>query len=181
MKYAKEGSLINNLKHIVNTKWINRLLILNSIISGLKEMHHLNFIHCDFHHGNILNTLGNLYSISDLGISKPIEYYQLSVKYDKVYGVLPFIAPEILKGEPYTLASDIYSFSIIMWEITSGIPPFNNISHDFSLSLDICKGKHPEIIENTPQCYINLMKRCWNINPLLRPTALEINNIINNW
>ena len=32
------------------------------------------------------------------------------VKYN--YGVLPYIAPEVLNGKPYTLSSDIYSFGI---------------------------------------------------------------------
>ncbi|RGB36279.1 hypothetical protein C1646_697585 [Rhizophagus diaphanus] len=68
------------------------------------------------------------------------------------------MAPEILKGQPYTQASDIYSFSMIMWEFTFGIPPFNDKAHDLQLALDICKGKRPEIIENTPQCYVDLMK-----------------------
>ncbi|CAI2192628.1 6707_t:CDS:1, partial [Funneliformis geosporum] len=120
----------------------------------------------------------NLYSISDLGLSKPIEYYQLPFKKHNIYGILPFIAPEILNEQPYTLASDIYSFSIIMWEIISGVIPFKNEAYDFHLCLDICKGRRPEIIKNTPQCYIDLMKKCWNINPLKRPTALEIHNII---
>ncbi|CAI2175477.1 18421_t:CDS:1, partial [Funneliformis geosporum] len=39
--------------------------------------------------------------------------------------------PEVLRGQPYTLASDIYSFSIIMWEFIYGIPPFDNEAHDF--------------------------------------------------
>ncbi|CAI2189057.1 413_t:CDS:2, partial [Funneliformis geosporum] len=83
-----------------------------------------------------------------------------------------------LRGQPYTLASDIYSFSIIMWELISGVPPFDNEAHDFQLSLDICKGKRPKDIENIPQCYKNLMKNCWNENPLKRPTTFEIKNII---
>ncbi|CAI2194484.1 13381_t:CDS:1, partial [Funneliformis geosporum] len=77
--------------------------------------------------------------------------------------------------------SDIYSFSIIMWELISGVFPFNNEAHDFQLSLDICKGKRPKDIENIPKCYISLMKNCWNGNPLKRPTALEIKNIIESW
>ncbi|RIA94119.1 hypothetical protein C1645_818504 [Glomus cerebriforme] len=44
---------------------------------------------------------------------------------DKNYGVLPYIAPEVLRCKPYTPASVIYSFSMIMWEFTSVIPPFN--------------------------------------------------------
>ncbi|GES80970.1 kinase-like domain-containing protein [Rhizophagus clarus] len=45
----------------------------------------------------------------------------------------------------------------------------------------IC-GERPEIIEGTiPQCYIDLMKRCWNNNPLKRPTVSEVLDIIKKW
>ena len=99
----------------------------------------------------------------------------------EVYGVLPYIAPEIIRGRPCTPASDIYSFSMIMWEFTSGDLPFDNRNHDVELMIEICKGERHEIIENTPQCYIDLMKKCWDEDPLKRPTALEILNIIENW
>ncbi|RGB38121.1 kinase-like domain-containing protein, partial [Rhizophagus diaphanus] len=90
------------------------------------------------------------------------------------------MAPEILRGKSYTPASDMYSFSMIMWEFTSGIPPFNNRAHDIQLSLSICKGERPEIIENSPQCYVDLMKLCWDEDPLKRPSSKEMLNIIIN-
>ncbi|CAB4419466.1 unnamed protein product [Rhizophagus irregularis] len=68
-----------------------------------------------------------------------------------------------------------------MWELTSGIPPFNNRVHDIQLSLSICKGKRPEIIENTPRCYVNLMKKCWDEDSLKRPSSKEVLNIIKKW
>ena len=180
MKYAKNSNLRKNLLNIVKDRWIIKLLQLNNIISGLDEIHQKSLIHCDFHHGNILNIHNKVLSISDLGLCKPVEYFQSS-KNNDIYGVLPFVAPEVLRGQPYNLASDIYSFSIIMWEFISGVPPFDNEAHDFQLSLDICKGKRPEIIKNIPQCYINLMKKCWDMDPLKRPTASEIKKIIENW
>ncbi len=70
---------------------------------------------------------------------------------------------------------------MIMWEFTSGIPPFDDIEHGFQLSLSICKGKRPKIIENTPQCYIDLMKKCWDEDPLKRPDASEVKKIIDDW
>ena len=116
-----------------------------------------------------------------MGLCKPVQYYQsLSIKND-IYGVLPFMAPEILRGNPYTTASDIYSFSMMMWEFISGIPPFDDREHGLQLSLSICKGERPEIIEDTSQSYVNLMKNCWDENPLKRPDALEISNIIKSW
>ena len=75
MEYAKHGSLRNNLQNIVNKKWIFKLRKLQEIISGLEIIHQQNLIHCDFHHGNILNQKYSL-SISDLGLCKPVEYFE---------------------------------------------------------------------------------------------------------
>ncbi|POG70721.1 kinase-like domain-containing protein, partial [Rhizophagus irregularis DAOM 181602=DAOM 197198] len=91
------------------------------------------------------------------------------------------MAPEILRKKPYTSASDIYSLSMIMWEFTSGIPPFNRKAHDYHLTLSICEGERPEIIKNTPKCYVDLMKKCWDTNPSNRPNIIMLENIISEW
>ena len=70
---------------------------------------------------------------------------------------------------------------MIMWELTSGVPPFDDRAHNFHLSLSICKGERPEIIKGIPQCYVDLMKKCWHSDPLQRPTASELKIIIQNW
>jgi len=66
-----------------------------------------------------------------------------------------------------------------MWEFISRIPPFDDKEHDIYLALSICNGKHSKIIENTPQCYIDLMKKCWDEDLLKRSDALEIRKILN--
>ena len=181
LDYANKGNLRENLTRIVKYNWNQKLYILYEIISGLSEIHEKNLIHCDFHDGNILNhnveNKDKIY-ISDLGLCQPVKSL---LKEHNIYGVVPFMAPEVLRGKPYTPASDIYSFSMIMWEFTSGVPPFNNRAHDIQLSLSICKGERPEIIENTPQCYVDLMKKCWNEDPLKRPSSQEVLEIIIKW
>ena len=67
MKYAKDGSLRKNLQNIAKDKWINKLVKLQEIISGLNTIHGQELVHCDFHHGNILNQQDKLF-ISDLGL-----------------------------------------------------------------------------------------------------------------
>src|SRR5436305_9658755 len=91
------------------------------------------------------------------------------------------MAPEVLRGKPYTSVSDIYSFVMIMWEFTSGISPFDDRAHDHHLSLGICKGERPEIIKNTPKCYMDLMKQCWDPEPSKRPTVKILENTIFEW
>ncbi|GBC21851.2 kinase-like domain-containing protein [Rhizophagus irregularis DAOM 181602=DAOM 197198] len=181
--YANKGNLRGNLTGIVKNGWGQKLYMLYEIISGLNTIHKQNLIHCDFHDGNILNhndeeNKADKIYISDLGLCQPVKSF---LKEYKIYGVVPFMAPEVLRGKPYTPASDIYSFSMIMWEFTSGIPPFNNRAHDIQLSLSICEGERPEIIENTPQCFVDLMKKCWDEDPLKRPSSKEVFNIIKEW
>ena len=173
MEYAKEGSLRKSLPSIVKNKWYYKLALLSNIVDELYKMHQLKLVHNDLHDGNILNYT----YISDLGLCQPVE----SSKKDEIYGVLPFVAPEVLRGRPCTPASNIYSFSMIMWEFTSGIIPFHQKVFDFQLGLDICKGERPEIVENTPQCYVNLMKECWDSDPNKRPKTSKVKDIIMNW
>src|SRR5436189_59306 len=111
-------------------------LLLKKMILALKIIHESNLIHCDLHDGNILISNNEVYII-DLGLCRPISNLQNS---ENIYGIIPYMAPEVLRGKPYTSASDIYSFSMIMWEFTSGVPPFNDRPHDYHLSLSICKG-----------------------------------------
>jgi len=177
MSYAKEGSLRECLFDIIKYNWQEKLQLLEKIILGLKIIHESDLVHCDLHDGNILISNNEAYII-DLGLCRPISKLQNS---KDIYGVLPYMAPEVLRGKPYTPASDIYSFSMIMWEFTSGIPPFDSREYDYNLSLSICKGERPEIIKNTPKCYIDLMKKCWDPEPFRRPTIKILENTISEW
>ncbi|CAI2189446.1 5276_t:CDS:2, partial [Funneliformis geosporum] len=96
---------------------------------------------------------------------------------DRIYGVLPYIAPEVLNVEKYTFASDIYSFGVIMAECLSGNPPFYDRKYDYKLSLDVCNGLRPEFGKGTPEFYKKLAYRCMNANPNQRPTSDELMNI----
>ncbi|GBB87085.1 hypothetical protein RclHR1_13550003 [Rhizophagus clarus] len=182
MSYAKKGSLRKCLSDINKFKWQNKLQLLKKIILGLKVIHESDLTHGDFHDGNILisDDYDEIFVI-DLGLCKPINDLQDSDNENEIYGVLPYMAPEILRNNPYTQASDIYSLSMVMWEFTSGIPPFKYLAHDHHLVLSICDGERPKIIENTPKCYIDLMKRCWDSNPSNRPTIVMLENIISEW
>src|SRR5438876_10718479 len=116
--------------------------------------------------------------IGDLGLSQPANN---TLTNNEIYGVIPYIAPEIFKGAAFSKESDIYSLGMIMWELTTGCKPFANIEHDHTLIYQIIDGKWPEITSDTPEGYANLMKRCWDSDPLKRPSISEISNTANKW
>ncbi|GES81057.1 kinase-like domain-containing protein [Rhizophagus clarus] len=163
LQYADKGSFDNYKYFFKNYNWSERIIILQYIIKGLKKIHNNQMVHCDFHAGNILtfnsrhhflnDDVVNLICISDMGLCGEVD----NIDKTKIYGVMPYVAPEVLKGKPYTQAADIYSFA-----------------------LNICNGIRPEISENEiPKFYIDLMKKCWDSNPENRPITSEIGKLIN--
>ncbi|POG81725.1 kinase-like domain-containing protein [Rhizophagus irregularis DAOM 181602=DAOM 197198] len=178
MQYADDGNLRNILSSNFNKiLWKEKLKYLSYSALDLKYLHELGYFHKDFHSGNILSIEGYSY-ISDFGLSGPSNEQKLD---NKIYGVLPYIAPEVLNGEPYTLSSYIYSFGVIMAELSSGKPPFHKRNHDNSLALKICNGLRPEFGKGTPEIYKKLAHRCMDANPNQRPTANELYEILDCW
>src|SRR5437762_246224 len=92
---------------------------------------------------------------------------------------MPYVAPEVLRGKPYTQAADIYGFGMVMYFVATLRQPFADRAHDQNLAISICNGIRPEITEKyAPKCYIDLVKRCWDPNPVNRPNAKEIQDEI---
>src|ERR1043165_2025274 len=91
------------------------------------------------------------------------------------------MAPEILQGKEYTMASDIYSFGMIMWELTTGRMPFwDQSNNDLELTIKICNEFRPLIINSTPKGYNELMQECWDSDPNKRPTTGYIYETLSN-
>ena len=183
LDYAEGGNFYDQLKKNYDQfDWILKIYSLCSIIEGLKIIHEKNMVHRDFHTGNLLarykllTYAENSVNISDMGLCGEISNIKDETK---IYGVMPYVAPEVLKGKPYTQAADIYSFGMIMYFVATGRQPFANCAHDEFLALKICNGIRPEVNEQEiPKCYINLMKICWDSNPDNRPDVYEVKDLL---
>ncbi|GBB88558.1 hypothetical protein RclHR1_01510009 [Rhizophagus clarus] len=178
MEYANDGSLREYLKTNFNKlNWESKITYLYDIITGLKFIHDNYLIHRDLHIGNILK-LKYKVAITDMGLCKPTIS---NARKNNIYGVLPYIAPEILRGQTYTSAADIYSFGMIMYEIISGLPPFHDVGHDNYLAIKICRGLRPRFNIKVPQLIVSLIKRCLDASPSNRPKVKEISKILREW
>src|SRR6266511_4606570 len=168
--HASEGNLRNYLQeNHSRLKLKDRLIIFSYLCDSLHCIHEKDLIHCDLHSGNMLLQTGNCY-ITDLGLCGPVD----DKSSGKIYGIIPYIAPEIFQGGKNTKQSDVYSIGILMWEIFAGHPPFDDIAHGPGLILKICEGLQPQILPSMPDDYAQMMQRCWDIDPSKRPTIPEL-------
>ena len=168
-EYMKKGNLRQYLnKNYDKLEFGWKIMTFHSIVSCLNSIHEKGLIHCDLHPGNILKFEDEMNYITDLGLSMFVN----KVSDGKIYGMLPYIAPEILSKRIYTQASDIYSFGMIAYELFTGSPPYHDLAHDVHLAIKICQGLRPRIIcDKIPPLLEDLIKKCWDANPLNRPSA----------
>jgi len=157
---------------------------LNAIVRGLYSIHEEGLVHKDFHMGNMLRDefhgIENIH-ITDLGLCRPAN----ETNKEKVYGVIPYVAPEVLKGQSYSQASDIYSFGMVAYEVLTGLPPYmvyDNVKKHYTRKIDDSalkkevrdRGLRPQFQVRVPQLLENLINECWDADPKQRPTAKEL-------
>jgi serine/threonine protein kinase len=180
LDYCSYGNLRNFLNVIEDyIDYGSKIDILQQISRGLLDIHNAGKVHKDFHSGNILLSVDKNPFISDLGMCQPVN--KQSVKKEGIYGVLPYMAPEVLRGHQYTEAADIYSFGIMMNEFLSEEIPYDDIPHDELLAIKICKGLRPKISENIPKLLADLTIKCWDAEIEKRITAKELYQILKKW
>jgi len=178
MRYADHGSLRRYLsQYFTELSWEEKILLFDKICKGLKGIHDAGLVHRDFHSGNILRHEKLVY-VTDLGMCRPVNEKGDT---ENIYGVLPYVAPEVLRRAPYTKEADIYSLGMIMWELSSNEAPYADRAHDYSLAEDICNGLRPPIISGTPKGYVAAMLRCWDAVPSRRPKVDDLLNVSYKW
>ena len=132
LKYAEKGDLRDYLRdQFPELTWTRKLRMLRSLSQNLFSIHSSGFTHLDLHPGNVLVMSEIETVISDFGLARHTD----DSVHSKVYGVMPYVAPEILTEQQYSRAADVYSFSMLMREICSGKPPLSQEHHGPLLSV----------------------------------------------
>ncbi|CAI2179149.1 12646_t:CDS:2 [Funneliformis geosporum] len=178
MQFAKGGNLRRYLQKNPDLDWQKKLDILHFIVHDLEALHNAGLVHRDFHSGNVIMR-GTWAYLSDLGLSSPVKR---DVSKEVIYGIMQYIAPEVLRGKHYTPEADIYSFGIILAEIAYTDKAFFHAKRDEILAIYIIKhNRRPKVPEGTPNCYRDLMERCWDSNKDKRPKVHKIKSILDQW
>src|SRR6266536_2021865 len=87
-------------------------IIITYHLFRLMKIHEKNYIHHDLHSGNILSYDVHTSLVGDLGLCQ--QAIDGKDNPNKIFGVIPYLAPEVLSRKPHTKKSDIYSFGMII-------------------------------------------------------------------
>jgi len=77
---------------------------------GMLYLHEKFILHCDMKSSNVLIDENMNVKLCDFGLSR-----RGKIRRKGKVGTPNWMAPEIMRGEEYTQASDVYSFGMILW------------------------------------------------------------------
>lgn len=117
--------------------------------------------------------------VSDFGTARMKDLDHEWEKLTKQAGTYHWMAPEVLAGK-YDERADVYSYSMVLFEIIGREIPFEDHEGVDVLALT-CDGHRPDLDAVPPDCpssLRSLMIRCWSHNPRDRPLFSEIVQVV---
>ncbi|OIW14019.1 hypothetical protein TanjilG_09370 [Lupinus angustifolius] len=141
------------------------------ISRGMEYLHSQGIIHRDLKSNNLLLNDEMRVKVADFGTSC-LETRCRETKGNM--GTYRWMAPEMIKEKPYARKVDVYSFGIVLWELTTCLLPFQGMTPVQAAFAVAEKNERPPLSASCEAALAHLIKRCWSSNPSKRPDFSEI-------
>jgi len=152
---------------------------MEEVVLGIKCLHDCTpaLFHRDLKTLNVLVTQDFHCRVADFGLSRFVVS-ENQITLNKCRGTAAYVAPEVFDSKGFQKESDIFSLSVILWEMVTRIivgdyqKPFGEykaLKLDFQILVASAKqGKRCGIKPGTPECFEKLIKDTWQVNYELR-------------
>jgi len=145
------------------------------LCEGLAAIHSAGIIHRDLKPENVIILDDGTVKITDFGVARP-EESQLTA-HNEVIGSSAYIAPEVWLGQPLTTSVDLYALGVILYEIATGVQPFEASAPAAIMRLHLDSHPTPprQMNNSIPPWLNKLTLSLLEKSPLNRPkSALDI-------
>lgn len=138
------------------------------IASALSRAHDRGIVHRDLKGSNIVASPEGLVKVLDFGLAKrvgagildaPTMTFSMLQGASSVSGTLPYMAPEILRGEPADARSDLWALGVVLYELASGRLPFEG-GTGFEISSAILREIPKQLGPPVPPGLWAIIQRC---------------------
>ncbi|KAG4199988.1 hypothetical protein ERO13_A05G182300v2 [Gossypium hirsutum] len=145
------------------------------VSEGMSYLHQNGIMHRDLKAANLLMDENGVVKIADFGVAR--VQAQPGVMTAET-GTYRWMAPEVIEHKPYDHKADVFSFGVVLWEMLTGKLPYENLTPLQAAVGVVQKDLRPVIPQYTRPKFVELLERCWQQDPSLRPEFSEITNLL---
>ncbi|KAL5778292.1 hypothetical protein ACOSP7_011218 [Xanthoceras sorbifolium] len=151
------------------------LRVAMDVSRGMNYLHQNDIIHRDLKAANLLMDENGVVKVADFGVARVQP--QSGVMTAET-GTYRWMAPEVIEHKPYGHKADVFSFGIVLWELLTGKLPYEDLTPLQAAVGVVQKGLRPTIPRYTHREFAELLERCWQQDPSLRPEFSEITELL---
>ncbi|KAK2974310.1 hypothetical protein RJ640_026871 [Escallonia rubra] len=188
-EYMSGGSVYDYLhKHKGTFKLPTLLKVAIDISKGMNYLHQNNIIHRDLKAANLLMDENEVVKVADFGVARvkaqsgvmtaETGTYRWMAPELMAFTCSVFLSLKVIEHKPYDHKADIFSFGIVLWELLTGKLPYEYLTPLQAAVGVVQKGLRPTIPKHTNTKLAELLERCWQQDPTLRPDFPEIIEIL---
>jgi serine/threonine protein kinase len=181
LQYAEHGSLLEFVKQrkgFLELSLISKIYLARDIVQGMLHIGANRIVHRDLAARNVLLDSNYHCKVADFGHARVLdENGKFTCTNSKL--AVRWTAPESLSRKEFSLASDVWSFGVVLYEIfTSGETPYGGMNN-MEVWLSIQSGMR---LKRPPSCpdeiYVDIMRSCWKESPSERKTFQDISDYL---
>ncbi|KDO26880.1 STE/STE20 protein kinase [Saprolegnia parasitica CBS 223.65] len=172
LPYMDGGSLRAHLRTsaVPISQWRVAWVVANALL----DLRTTQILHRDVKSDNIFLSVDGRVLLGDLGVAR--EVLDASTTLTNGVGTPYWIAPEVFTGGHYDAAADVYSFGIVLTELSTRKTPYWDAPRKgFALIDGVRAGDlRPTLALDCADWFRDLAHRCLRHDPTLRPSAGDI-------
>ncbi|KAK9062851.1 hypothetical protein SSX86_020041 [Deinandra increscens subsp. villosa] len=174
-EFLPRGSLYKLLHRPNNQLDIRRRLKMAlDTARGMNYLHNCTpvIVHRDLKSPNLLVDKNWIVKVCDFGLSRMKNSTFLSSR--STAGTAEWMAPEVLRNEPSDEKSDVYSYGVVLWELCTLQQPWGGMNPMQVVGAVGFQHRRLEIPDDMDPVIADIIAKCWQTDPKLRPTFAEI-------
>jgi serine/threonine protein kinase/sugar lactone lactonase YvrE len=156
---------------------VDKVLAIGSqIAQALKAAHERGIVHGDIKPENIVQRHDGYIKVLDFGLARRVIAEGMPAVERPGFGTMRYMSPEQARGESLTASSDIFSFGLVLYELTAGRHPFADQSPAEAMhaNLDRTPPAPSSVTPRIPSALNSLILAMLAKNAMQRPSAAQV-------
>ncbi|CAD6337126.1 unnamed protein product [Miscanthus lutarioriparius] len=151
-----------------------RLRMALDVARGMNYLHNCTpvVVHRDLKSPNLLVDKNWVVKVCDFGLSRMKHSTFLSSR--STAGTAEWMAPEVLRNEPSDEKCDVFSYGVILWELCTLLQPWEGMNPMQVVGAVGFQQRRLDIPGTVDPAVAEIIKRCWQTDPRMRPSFSEI-------